>query len=295
MGAGRDIKAVRRDGTEFPVEVCLAPIQTEGGVLVSATVLDITERKATEHALAQHQAELESANERLSQFAYVASLDLEEPLRKIASVSGLLDKAIASSDHASIVHCSEVMRSAALGARKLVDDLLTYARTIYGEQHLEILSLREEIQFTLAALSAPIVETKSEIHVDIPSTAFLADRSQLAYLLHNIISNAIKYRRPGRGAMVDVTATLEEGSNLCLAIADDGIGFEEEFAYTIFEPFKQRHGATVYPGSGIELAICKAIADRHGWGISVKSQPGKGTTFFFKIPVFMAIPPFGQE
>jgi signal transduction histidine kinase len=222
--------------------------------------------------------------ERLAQFVYVASLDLQEPLRKIEAFSDLLENAIASSNKAEVAYARQAMRSCALSARKLVDDLLIYSSTMLGEQQLQILNLREELEATLASLSESIIETKAEINIRIPPTSFMADQSQFACLIQNIVSNAIKYRKPGQAAKIDITAVAIADKTIRLAIVDQGVGFREEFAQTIFEPFKQLHNKAEYPGTGIELAICKSIADRHGWGISVKSQPGEGASFFFTIP-----------
>ena len=225
-----------------------------------------------------------SSSERLAQFVYVASLDLQGPLRKIEAFSDLLENAIASSNKKDMAYARHAMRSCALSARKLVDDLLTYSSTILGDQQLQMLDLREEIESTLADLSESIVETKADIRVDLAAINIMADRSQVACLMQNIISNAIQYRKPGQPPKIDITAAAMGEKAVCLEIVDYGVGFKEEFAQTIFEPFKRLPNKAEYPGTGIELAICKSIADRHGWGISVKSQPGEGTSFSFTIP-----------
>lgn len=283
MGVGRDLKATRRNGTEFPVEIGLTPIQTETGLIVLATVLDITARREAENALALRAAELERANERLAQFAYVASHDLQEPLRKIAAFSDILEQAITSSNQTDITYANSVMRSSALRARELVDDLLTYSRAINDAQHLQELDLREEIELALNDLSEMINEAQAHIRIEVPHVAFQADRSQFARLTHNIVSNAIKYRKPGQTPNVDILASPASNA-ISVAFSDNGIGFEAKYAQTIFEPFKRLHPKAQYPGTGIGLAICKSIADRHGWGLSVKSQPGEGATFYVTIP-----------
>ena len=253
--------------------------------LIRATLQEGAQRTVENlKQLLENQHASASSPERLAQFVYVASLDLQEPLRKIEAFSDLLENAIASSNKRDIAYARQAMRSCALSARKLVDDLLTYSSTILGEQQLQILDLREEIESTLADLSESIVETKAEINVEVAATNIMADRSQFACLMQNIISNAIKYRKPGQAPKIDITAVAVGEKTIRLAIVDYGVGFKEEFAQTIFEPFKQLHNNAEYPGTGIELAICKSIADRHGWGISVKSQPGEGTSFSFTIP-----------
>ena len=115
------------------------------------------------------------------------------------------------------------------------------------------------------------------------------DRS--ACSTQNIISNAIKYRKPGQAPKIDITAAAMGEKTIRLTIVDFGVGFKEEFVQTIFEPFKRLHDKVEYPGTGIELAICKSIADRHGWDISVKSHPGEGTSFSFMIPTLSRMTP----
>ena len=257
-----------------PFDQLIGSALQEGARQVVANLKRLLE---TQHAGA-------SSSERLAQFVYVASLDLQGPLRKIEAFSDLLENAIASSNKKDMAYARHAMRSCALSARKLVDDLFTYSSTILGDQQLQMLDLREEIESTLADLSESIVETKADIRVDLVAINIMADRSQVACLMQNIISNAIQYRKPGQPPKIDITAAAMGEKAVCFEIVDYGVGFKEEFAQTIFEPFKRLPDKAEYPGTGIELAICKSIADRHGWGISVKSQPGEGTSFSFTIP-----------
>ncbi|CAN2535585.1 Sensor+histidine+kinase+RcsC [Methylocapsa aurea] len=275
---------VRRDGARFPVDARFSPLEREGEAIVLATVFDLREMSDEEAALIARAEELERVNERLARFAFVASQDLQEPLRKIAVFGDLMEEAILRGDEDEIVHANMVMRFSALRARALVHDLLSFSRIVNDEIELCALDLREAIALSLAALSQTIAETQAQVEIDLPAVAIEADATQFQRLVQNILANAIKYRKPGLPATIDIKGFRDETS-LCLAIADAGIGFEAQYAQKIFEPLKQLHSKVDYPGSGVGLAICKAIADRHGWRLSVEAQPGVGATFFIVLPI----------
>lgn len=284
MGLGRGARGARRDGTEFPVEVWLSVLENHAEEVVLATIFDLAAHRDEQASLARRTAELASANERLARFAFVASQDLQEPLRKIAAFGELMNEAIDRSDRDQVMHANGVMRRSAQRAHALVHDLLAFSRIVNDELELGVLDLRQAIDYALAELAQPIVDTKAQIDIRLPPVSIEADATQFKRLIENIVSNAIKYRKPDQPATVEICAFCDEAA-VCLMIADHGIGFEEQYAQKIFEPLKRLHSRVDYPGSGIGLAICKAIADRHGWRISVEAKPGVGATFFIVLPI----------
>lgn len=284
VGLGRDTRGARRDGVQFPVEVWLSVLEHEAEDIVLAMVFDLAEQRSDRGALVSRTAELQCAHERLARFAFVASQDLQEPLRKIAAFGDLMQDAMLRGDCAEIMHANDVMRRSALHARALVHDLLAFSRILNDELDLSVLDLQQAIATALAELSEPIVETQARVDIRLPAVSIEADSTQFNRLVGNIVANAIKYRKPGAPATIEITGFRDEGA-VCLAIADDGIGFEGQYADKIFRPLERLHSKVDYPGSGIGLAICKAIADRHGWRISVEAKPGVGATFFIVLPI----------
>ena len=285
MGGGRNLHAKRKDGAEFPVEIGLTPIDTAGGTMVLATVVDITARRQAELALAQHAADLELANERLTQFAYVASHDLQEPLRKIAAYAELVEEAVRKSDAEALTRASAVLSASAVRARRMVDNLLAISRVGAAETRTERLDLRAEVASVLADLSVAIEEAGATVDLAVEPVIVPADRAQLGRLIQNIVSNAIKYRKPDAAPQVAIRTERVGRDRVRLSVADDGIGFDETLAAEIFEPFKRLHTPNAYDGSGIGLAICKTIADRYGWTLTARSRPGDGSTFALTLPI----------
>jgi PAS domain S-box-containing protein len=242
---------------------------------------DITPRVLAEERLKQTLEELARSNEELQQFAYVASHDLQEPLRMVASYTQLLSRRYKDrlDDDAN-----DFIAYAVDGATRmqgLIHDLLAYSRVGTQARPLEPAPLDDLFRRAVSNLQMAIEEAGAQVTCD-PLPMLTVDASQLVQLFQNLAGNAIKFRGDAPPA-VHVSA-VKKGHDWTFRVRDNGIGIEPEYAERIFVIFQRLHGKTEYPGSGIGLAICKKIVTRHGGRLWVEGEPGKGSTFCFTLP-----------
>lgn len=279
MGAGLELSARRRDGSEVPVDIMLSPVQLKDSGMVISVLRDITEKRQAAQALKERAAQLESSNKELEMFAYVASHDLQEPLRAVASSCQLLEKRLGDKLEPTNREFLQFAVDGAKRMRALIDDLLAFSRVSSRSAEPSPVSLDETLRRALANLGTRIAETSAAIKSD-PLPAVLGDAGQLVQVFQNLIGNALKFHREDVQARIDVTCE-RQGAFYKIAIKDNGIGMEPRYHEKIFVLFQRLHTRDEYPGTGIGLALCKKIIERHGGTIHVESEPGRGSTFSF--------------
>jgi PAS domain S-box-containing protein len=237
---------------------------------------DITERVRV-------QEELRRANQDLEQFAFSASHDLQEPLRSIKIYSELLGREFGGDLHPDAQRYMEFLRGGATRMETLIRDLLAYTRAGQFEESAERADANEALQAALSTLSGAMTEAGARVTWD-PLPTVRAHAIHLQELFQNLIGNSIKYRSPERISEVHIAAKRQNG-HWVFAVSDNGIGIESEYKENIFGLFKRLHTSDEYSGTGIGLAICQRIVDRYHGRIWVESEPGKGSTFRFTVPL----------
>ncbi len=270
------------------------------GIIVNSR--DITDRKAAEKQLRSYTAKLEQSNRELQEFAYVASHDLQEPLRKVQAFGDRLEKKCAAGLSDEGRDYVSRMKNAAGRMQNLINDLLTFSRVATKTQPFAPVDLKTVTQEVVSDLEVRIEQTGG--HLEIGELPVLnADALQMRQLFQNLIGNALKFHRADEKPVVKVYAeTLaangasfslngEEGLTLgdegfCrIVVEDNGIGFDEKYLDRIFTVFQRLHGRMEYEGSGIGLAVCRKIVERHGGQITAQSKEGMGAKFFIDLPL----------
>lgn len=236
--------------------------------------IDITEQRNTEE-------ELRRINSELEEFAYVASHDLQEPLRMVNIYTQQILRRLQGADP-EVDQFGKFVRQGVLRMEALIKDLLTFSQMVHGEPaSAAALDLSAALAESLSVLKSRIEETRATITFE-PLPAVRGDYVQLAQVFQNVLANALKYRKHGVAPQIHITAR-RTAERWIIGVEDNGIGFEQEYAERIFGLFKRLHGKEDYPGTGLGLAICKRIIERHGGAMWAEGRPGEGATFYFSL------------
>jgi PAS domain S-box-containing protein len=280
-----EVRNRAKDGSYYWVNTTIVPFADESGHPFQYVAIryEITQRKQAEEQLRIYAERLEASNRELQDFASVAAHDLQEPLRKIQAFGDRLKTRFSANLPDEAKDYLERMLVSAGRMRRLIDDLLTYSRVTTQAKPFEPTDLNEVLSDVLSDLELRIEQAGAQIEKG-PLPMIDADAVQMRQVLQNLIANALKFHRPGVAPKVAVSAKAE-GRSLVISIADNGIGFEEKYLDRIFTIFQRLHGKHQYEGTGVGLAVCRRIAERHGGTITAKSTPGEGTVFLVRLPM----------
>jgi len=283
--AGESLVATM-DVDQMHYEVAYSPIHSPDGTVtgVIGVAHDITERIRAKKALEATAAELRRSNEELEQFAYIASHDLQEPLRMVASYTQLLERRYAAQlDDAA----REFIGYAVDGAKRMqlfIAGLLAYSRVGTERREMATVNIRETFEAAVANLRIAIEESGATVEArDLPVVR--GDPRQLTQVLQNLIGNALKFRKPGTPPRIEAWGEREGDASWRISVRDNGIGLDPRFSERVFTIFQRLHTRDEYEGTGLGLAICKKIVERHGGRIWVESKEGEGAAFSFTLPI----------
>jgi PAS domain S-box-containing protein len=278
-GARGEFTLKRDDRTFLPVSLSLNCVNLENLQGVCAIVTDLSLQKTIEE-------ELRRSNKELEEFAFIASHDLQEPLRKIQTFGDMIEVKYGGSMTGDALDYLRRMRHSAKRMRTFIQDLLDYSRLSTKGEPFSKVNLAALASDVVAELELRIEQTGGSVEVgDLPEIE--ADPSQMRQLFFNLIGNALKFHSEDK-PHVRIHGQVQNPHICRVFVEDNGIGFEEKYLDRMFMPFRRLHGQGTYEGSGIGLSICRKIVERHGGSITARSSPGKGSTFIADLPIIQS-------
>jgi two-component system sensor kinase FixL len=295
LGRRSEVTVSRANGEDFPAELAMVLSQEGGSPVMTLFVRDISLRKKVEEGQARYAAELERSNRELEQFAYVASHDLQEPLRKIRTFGDRLQMKCDGLLDETARDCVERMQKAAARMQELIEGLLVFSRITSRARDFVPVDLAQVAREVLGDLEVQIERVSGRVEVgNLPKIQ--ADPLRIRQLLQNLMANALKFRRPDEAPVVKIEGRYVErrarhgrapaAAEQCrITVEDNGIGFDEQYRERIFGLFQRLHPRDEYEGAGIGLALCRKIVECHGGTISAHSTPGQGSVFEVLLPV----------
>lgn len=278
IGYGREVSAQRKDGSIFPMELGVNELEVDGTKMFVGTIRDISRQREAEEEIVRSNIELE-------RFAYVASHDLQEPLRMVLNFTKLLEKKYSKNlDETALEYMQFIVRGADR-MQHLVDDLLEYSRISQEVDHYVQVDLNETMLAIMDSF-ADVIQNKGAVVGYDSLPVVLANPMRMMRVIQNLIGNAMKYQ--AKGVAPEITITAEpRGEFWQIRVADNGIGMRPEYCKKIFEPFKRLHGQNEYPGTGMGLAICRKIIEDLRGEIWAESELGEGSRFYFTVPMVL--------
>jgi PAS domain S-box-containing protein len=279
----------RRDGSSVIMEIHQKRIHDLAGRATGLRtfLLDITERKRAQMTLLEQADKLARSNAELEQFAYVASHDLQEPLRKIQAFGDRLKSKYEAGLGPEGLDYLSRMQNAAARMQVLIQDLLSLSRVTSNSKPFTPVDLGDVARTVVSDLEMRIQDAGGQVDIGALPVIF-GDRGQMAQLFQNLIGNGIKFRKPGEKPVVKISSEIHALANGAsgwqITVEDNGIGFDEKYRDRIFQIFQRLHGRSEYEGTGIGLAICRKIVDRHSGAITAHSTPGAGAKFVILLP-----------